>query len=109
MNTKTVWIWGLTPPPPLDKFHTFIHFFLDELPYDEMIISQLATYPTNAVTNVDYYTEFARLHAANPTHAITNVDDYNESGRLHEANHIHALTNGDDHAESAQQLVANPT
>ena len=22
-----VWIWGLTPPTPLDKFHTFIFLF----------------------------------------------------------------------------------
>ena len=23
-----VWIWGLTPPTPLDKFHTFIFFLM---------------------------------------------------------------------------------
>jgi hypothetical protein len=29
---QKVWIWGLTPPPSLDKFYTFILFFWDELP-----------------------------------------------------------------------------
>ena len=27
INTKKIWIWGLTPPPPLDEIHTFIFFF----------------------------------------------------------------------------------
>ena len=29
---QKVWIGGLTPPPPLDKIHTFIFFFFDDLP-----------------------------------------------------------------------------
>ena len=29
---KKVWIWGLTPSPPLDRIHTFVFFFNDDLP-----------------------------------------------------------------------------
>jgi hypothetical protein len=38
MKTKKVWIWGFTPPPPpLNKIHTFIFIFFDELPYCQNI------------------------------------------------------------------------
>ena len=33
MTSQKVYIWGLTPSPPLDKRHTFIFFFMEDLHY----------------------------------------------------------------------------